>query len=509
MLEYICHESNFSPLTTHPRIPVSTRCADPSTISVFRCRMASVQTLPPEILSAVFRLTLDQPLPRLNPTMLLTKYRARMRNLLRLSLVCKEWRSVVLGDGTLWTTVPVCTSRADCQEFTTTVLRRSKHAMLDVSMVCGDDIGSPHEAIFSEVSQNFGRIKSLHFATTSPRTLHNLSVPAQKLETLSIFTAEEPAELGLLFGGNLPALRSLALVGLPSWPLGLFSNLKELYLALPSSYPAVRVSSLIDVMSRSPGLEQIEMSSFLSMVNDSPPSSHVRLPNLQRFTMRDCDSATLLSHTIAPATADIKVVMDHCKMRAIMRIPPRDCNILCSVPTDTSTLGFLTESAVFVLQQDQKVGFGMGFYRSRSSRPSLRVFDHPAPVGSFARQSIDALANRPNYFQHISDLSVVLPADTVVPWSKLLRSFGRLGRLSTIALHAPSLLSALMVTGEDDHPICPALKRLGIHERDDGHVFVLDPDGWGRFSAVRRALDCAVMEVTIHESRGREWKYEM
>jgi len=364
--------------------------------------MASVQTIPLEVLSAIFRLTLDHSLLQLHTAQLLVQYRAHIRMLLKISLVCRKWRNTVLDDGTLWTTLPVHMSRIDCQESTATILDRSKHAMLDVSVVCDGDPDSLHEAIFSKISQNFDRIKSLHFATTSSLTLHNLAVPAPRLETLSIFTTEQPVELGFLFGGKLPVLRSLALGGLPSWPSGLFSNLKDLCLVLPPSHPTVQVSSLIDVMSRSPGIEQIKMVAFLSIIDDSPPSSLVRLLNLQKFTMHDCDSATVLSHTIIPATANIKIIMNHRRMRATMRIPSRDCHILCSVPEDISTMGFLTESTVLVLQQDHKVGFGVGFYRTRSSQPSLRIFNRSTSVDLFAIQSIEVLANRLHHSRGIN-----------------------------------------------------------------------------------------------------------
>jgi len=471
--------------------------------------MTSVQTIPSEILSAIFRLILGKPPLELHTIRLLAHHRARVRKLVKLSLVCRRWRITVLGDGTLWRTLPIDTSRSDCQESTTAVLERSKHAMLDVSIMCDDELDCPHEAIFSEISRNFDRIKSLHFATTSPGTLRNLSTPALKLETLNIFTAEQSAELGFLFGGSLPALRSLTLAGVPSWPLGLFSNLKDLRLVLPPSHPTVKVSSLIDVMSRSPGIEQIKMSAFLSMIDDSPPSCLVSLPNLQRFTMRNCDSVMVLSHTIIPAAADIKVVMDHCRMRTTMHIPSRDCHILCSIPEDMSTMGFLAESTMFVLQQDRKIGFGIGFYQSHSSRPSLRILDRStsASVDLFSRRSIEALASRPHQFKNTTDLSIKLFAGTTVPWSTLLCCFRRLERLSMVAAHAPSILSALMVIGEDSHPICPALRQLNIHEKD-GHAVVLDKDDMVRFFATRRVLNCAATEVNVYGLGGRKrWKY--
>jgi hypothetical protein len=414
---------------------------------------------------------------------------------------------VVLGDGTLWTALPVHTSRSDCQESITTVLERSKRAVLDVSVVCDDDTDSPHEAIFSKISQNFNRIKSLHFATTTPRMLRVLSVPALKLEVLNIYTAEQSAELGFLFGGNLPALRSLTLAGFPSWPPGLFSNLKDLHLILPPSYPTVRISSLIDVMSRSPGIELIKMSAFLSVTDDSPPSLLVRLPNLQKFTMRDCDSATVLSHASIPPKADVKVVMDHCTMGVTMGIPSLDHHILSSLPEDASAVGFLTESTMVALQQGGKSGFGIGFYRSHSSQPSLRILDRSPSADSFARQSIEALANHPHYFRNITDLSIVSCLGARMPWPTLLRRFKRLERLSMAAPHAPSILSALMVTGGDSNPICPALNHLSIHEKGEGHTTTFDRDNMIEFSVARRVLNCAVAIVDIHGSDGmKRWK---
>ena len=463
--------------------------------------MASVRTIPPEILSAIFHFTLYQPFPRLHAAQLLVRHRAHIHVLAELALVCRRWRNTVLNDGTLWANLPVQTSRSDCRESTTTVLERSKNAMLNVSVVCDDDTNSTHEDVFSEISKNFSRIKSLHFATTSPGMLRNLSASAPKLETLEIFTAEEPEELEFLFGGNLPALRSLVLAGFPSWPCGLFLNLKDLCLILPPSHPATRVSTLIEVMAGSPNIEQIRMSAFIFVVDDSPPSSMVRLPNLQKFTMRDCDSATILSHTIIPATADIKVVIDHHRMRTTMGISSRDYHILSLIPRDLSGTGLLAESTMFVLQQNRKVGFGIGFYRSRSSQPSLRILDHSKSVDLFARRSIEALESHPHHFRNVKDLSTPLSAGVVVPWPGLLRSFERLERLSVVAFHAPSVLSALMVVGQDNHPICPTLRRLDIHEKG-GDVIALDEEDMDRFFAARAALGCAAANVNVRWSGG-------
>ena len=469
--------------------------------------MASVQTVPLEILSTIFRFTVDQPSTQLHTAQMLTQYRNRICTLVKLSLVCRKWRSTALCDGTLWATLPVHTSRADCQESTTTVLERSKHAMLDVSIVCDDVFDSPCEDILLKISKNFDRIRSLHFATTSPGTLRSLSVPATKLEVLEIFSAEQPTELGFLFGGNLPALRSLVLAGLPSWPLGLFANLKDLCLILPPSHPTVKVSSLIDVMSGSPNIEQIKMSAFLSMVDDSPPSALVRLPHLQKFMMHDCDSAMVLSHTIIPASADIKVVIDHRRMRETMHISSRDCHILSSVPEDMSAMESLRESTMLVLRQDQRVGFGIGFYRSRSPQPSLRILDRSASIGLFARRSIEVLASRSHHFRNIKDLSIALSVGTTVPWLRLLRGFGRLERLSVVAFHASPILSALTFAGQENRPICPALRRLDIYEKGDSHAFAFDREVMVEFFMARVVLRCAVAEVTIHRPGKRKtWK---
>ena len=383
------------------------------------------------------------------------------------------------------------------------ILERSKRALLDVSIAYDGGLGSPHEAPISEVSKNIDRIKSLHLSTTSPRIFHNFLVAAPELETLNIFSAEQPAELGFLFGGNLPALRSLVLAGLPSWPLGLFSNLKNLHLILPPSHPTTKVSSLIDIMSRSPGIERIKMGEFLSVTDDSPPSSLVHLPNLQKFTMYNCDSATVLSHTHTPATADIKVIIDHCKVGTMIGIPSHDRHILYSVPGDMSTIGFLMESTTFALQQDHKVGFGMGFYRSRSSQPSLRVLACSPSIKSFARRSIEVLVNHPHHFRNIKDLYIALSAGSTVPWSRLLQPFKQLERLGVIAIHVPSILHALTVVGEDGHPTCPALKRLDFHEKADGHAVAVDEEGVVQFFAARRVLGCAVAEVNIESLGGR------
>ena len=222
--------------------------------------------------------------------------------------------------------------------------------------------------------------------------------------------------------------------------------------------------------------------------------------------MRDCDSATILSHTIIPATADTKIVIDHRRMRTMIGISSRDCHILSLVPENMSAMGSLSESTMFVLQQNRKIGFGVGFYRSRSSQPSLRILDNSTSVGSFAKRSIEMLASRPHNFRNIKDFSVPLSTGVAVPWSGLLRGFERLERLSITAFHASSVLSVLMVIDQDNRPICPALKQLDVHEKGDD-VIAFDKEDMTRFFAARIALRCAATQVTIRWPGGkRTWK---
>ena len=98
-----------------------------------------------------------------------------------------------------------------------------------------------------------------------------------------------------------------------------------------------------------------------------------------------------------------------------MHVPSHDCHVLYLVPEDMSTMGFSMESTMFVLEQDHKIGFGIGFYRSRSSRPSLRILDRQTS-DSFARRSLEVLASRPHHFRNMTDLSIILSASTEVPW---------------------------------------------------------------------------------------------
>ena len=117
------------------------------------------------------------------------------------------------------------------------------------------------------------------------------------------------------------------------------------------------------------------------------------------------------------------------------------------------------------------------------------------------------LANRPRHFGNIKDISFALPAGAAVPWSRLLCGFKRAERLRAVASHASSILSTLMVAGEDNHPVCPALRQFDIHEKDDGYAVVMDKDEMVRFLVARILLRCAITEVTTHRSGGgRTWR---
>lgn len=441
--------------------------------------MAAIQDLPTELLWAIFRAVQGRDL-RPRPSTSLSCYRSRLYRLASLLLVCKGWRETILEDGVLWSAVPVDTSRPDCLESISTVLERSNGAELELSVYLdGSSVVGRTGDIVRTLRYQRARVRSLYLSA-SPHC-----VPEREDQLLGI-AADAIAAINEFM---LPELHPPA-----RYPTSLFQSLSNLSLSLPRSAAAVDVSTILNIIKSCEGLERLSLTSFRSVKRDCPPTSAVQMPRLFRISLRDCDSATILSHIATPATSFVDVVMDSRRTR---RSPPHT-HILTAFPhfpTNTHALKVITR---LILEEDEdrhELSLGLGPFHSRSS--SLVIRNRCPSSEKFIPKSLDAIAAHP-HFGAIRSFTFSCTSCAPASWSLVLNGFPLLSELNTPIQHATDAVCALMHTRFDESPLCPSLERIRFRAHRGGEDHGVYPQLFDSFRKFREELYCSTIKITLH-----------
>lgn len=467
--------------------------------------MSPAEILPAELLGIIFHLLVDPPLDRnfLTIQQVLSRHRSTLRALISTSHVCKRWRDLVLHDGTLWVYIPIEPSRRGCWEAIECFLKRSKQTELDISVLLDASHGPSSATIttMAALSAQYTRIRSLRLSTDSPVSLFCGSNPATAMSTLEIFNRSRLYYPVAKFGGTFPSLRSLTLHGFSSWPSDLFSNLTRLRLTSVSAKNSFRLSRLIDLLRGSPELETVYLSSYLSVFDDLPLIDVVHLRNLQKITLRACDSAAILSHVGIPRTSTLDIIMDHRRLRATKPLLSQQTNIFSSLPSRLSNIKFSNETTKLILEQDLlRGGFGFGLSFLDSSTSSLVVIDCSRAIEKFVRRSLDAISSDP-YFEIVRSVTLTLSLSIPIDWQNLLGRFKRLVELNTSVCHGPTILTTLTRLRADGTPLCPSLKRIRLFENSVGYT-IFNYGLLQLLSDFRFTFHCEPINITVHDPDG-------
>jgi len=467
--------------------------------------MSPVEILPAELLGIVFHLLVGTQSDRNSQTFphVISHYRSKLRVLISASHVCKRWRDLVLHDGTLWTYIPIESSRRGCWETTECFLKRSKRSELDVSVLLDASHGTSPTAItvIAALCAQYARIRSLRLSTDTPVSLFCGPDPATAMGTLEIFNRSRLYYPVAKFGGTFPSLRSLTLHGFSSWPSDLFSNLTRLRLKSVSAKNPFKLSRLTNLLRASPELEAVYLSSYLSVVDDLPPTDVVHLRNLQKMLLRACDSAAILSHVVIPETSSLDIIMDHRRLQATKPLPPHQTNIVSSLPSGLSNMQFSNETTQLILEQDRlRGGFGLGLSFFNSSTSSLVIIDCSRQIEIFVQRSLDAISSHP-YFEIIRSVTLTLSPSIPVDWPRFLGRFKHLVELNTSVCRGPTILFALARLHASGTPLCPSLKHIRLFENPVGCT-IFNHRLLQLLSDFRTTFRCEPIKVTVHDENG-------
>jgi len=442
--------------------------------------MAIIQDFSTELLCSIFQIVQarDQ---RPHPSASLRCYRFRFRSLTLLSLVCKSWRGAILEYGVLWASIPVDTSRPGYLESATTMLKRSNGAELELSVHLNvDSDGLDHtRSIVRTFTHQGARIRSLHLSADS----HHVPKRAPQLQ--------ETTANAIAFIGEFAPPKPHPISRYPTNP---FRGLSDLSLSLPSSAVAVNLSVILNTIKSFPELENLRLTSFLSIIEDCPQTSSVEMPNLLRFSLRRCDSAIILSHVVTPKTSFIDVVMSPRRTRIL----PTHTHILAAFPHLPTNIRALEETTKLILEEDESNGgFSLGLSPMRSRTSSLVIVNRSPSSDRFIPKSLSAIAAH-SYFGAIQSFTLSCSSRVPMSWSVVLSRFSLLSELNTSTRHATDVLCALIHPTSDGSPRCPSLRRIKFRTCLGGKSPGVDPVLFDAFRLFREESLCPTVRITLH-----------
>ena len=446
--------------------------------------MTTIQDFPTELLCSIFQMVQGRDRrPRTSAS--LSYFRSRLRSLVTLSLVCKGWHKATLEYGILWSSVPVDTSRPDCLESTSTILERSSGAELELSVYLDafSAVFGCTQTILGTLKHHGTRIRSLHLDAGSH------CIPGRGTQLPEVVTNAFAAINEFI----LPELH-------PSTQRAInpFQSLSSLSLSLPASAAAVNATAILGIINSCVGLERLSLVSFYAINKDCPPTSAIRMPNLLRVSLRDCDSATVLSYIITPTTSVIDVVMNPRSMRR----SPAHAHILVAFPHSPANTCALKESTKLILEEDEnRHEFSLGLGPLRSKTSSLVITNRCPPSERFIPRTLSAIAAHP-YFGAIRSFTFSCTSCAPASWPLVLDGFPLLSEFNTSVRHASDVMCALMHTRPDRSPICLFLERIRFRAHWGGEGHGIYPQSVNSFRQFRAELHCSAVRITLHYPGG-------
>lgn len=463
----------------------------------------TVDDLPPEILSTFFVLA-KRLATQGERRSSVARVTAEVKALIELSRVCKRWRQVILGDGTLWTDVPADAAKPCCQNLLRTVLQRSKQSTISVtaSLILSATNQATVTGAMGAIADSSNRIEDFTLDIDSTLPLEGCSSPAPALRKLRINNRGPCAHLTMMFSGHIPQLESLTLSGFTGCPVGFLGNLKHLALKLPLTHPPILTTAIVTLLEAAPKIESLSLVSFISVIDDSSPSRKAVLPQLQSAFLRNCDTVSILPRIIIPEEVELHISVDHRTFEILGVTPlPTDNHILFALPSSLEAHLFLPTSPKLTIELGETLnGFAIALTSVGSSNPCLKISECSGRVTlDFVRRSLEAIS-RHAYLKTARNVAISIPPTVPgVLWSSWLGNFAFATQLSVRALPPDVVLHALMKTDEGGLPVCPCLKRVGFHVTEF-NTEPIDPRTVTRLFLFRAATGFPLERVVFMES---------
>ena len=234
----------------------------------------------------------------------------RDENLIRLTHVCRNWRTIFVSRPSLWTRLDV--SNADK---TRVYIERSKPLSLEICLKVRDTLNQ-NEAFLLAVP-HIPRLKALSVSGNPtqllPILVEHFSGTAPLLEALTVgFDATQALTLpDNLFNGDLSSLRELSLASvLTSLPWRDLSNLTTFNLCnVPKD--KILLNQLLDFFESVPLLRHVRLHDSIPGSRNVPAERVVSLSHLENLTITAQPAhSVLLNHLSIPAGAFLRLEFD-------------------------------------------------------------------------------------------------------------------------------------------------------------------------------------------------------
>ena len=407
---------------------------------------------PVEILCKIFSDTLILIRPRGSYT---GPHRKNLE-LLKLTAVCKRWRSTASECATLWTNIVSSASDPSTIQCAKLFLGRSKEAMLSVYLRDSGDPRDPEvERFWKEllglIAIQSHRFSSCNFSSPSPHFWSYWSFPAPNLREL---TAQgHGTGISPIFRGQLPRLESLTSLYYSPWPLWKYTALRQADLRSHGQY--VTLTSLLNALRGCEVLEKLTIHGYAHLDREASHPAMVRLPRLCKLDLFSSDSLLILGHLETPSLIGPVIIFDS----------NPDCDILHSIPRTERTMPYLQEIAkLHVVLNSYSAQYYIAGYREDGS---ITLYIGVCGVGhelrwTWARASIQAVASFIP-FSNLRNLS--FSTDTPdVPWDLWLPNLSDVKELTVSCPRSEDLLISLLETSPNNGlPLCPSLQSLALY----------------------------------------------
>ena len=413
-----------------------------------------IGSIPVEILCEVFSDVLKSSHSPLGPSYLGPHHRNLV--LLKLTAVCRRWRSAASECAILWTSIAFSTSVRSTVECATLFLSRSKEATLSVYIwdsrnPRGIEIPGSCKGLVKSIASQSHRLSTCDLSSASPTFWGYWSSPAPNLRNLTV--QGHGTNIPPVFSGEVPQLESITSLSYTLLPLGNYSALRRA--DLRNHGRRISLASLLDTLRGCEMLEKLTLHGYARLSREAFDHTVVSLPHLSKIDLFSSDSALILGHLETPSLTGPVVIFDS----------NPSLGILHSLPRTQHDAPYLQEVAKLqVVLNAHSAQYHISGYREDGK---IALYIGVCGVEHWARWewvggSITSVAT---FFHFFRIRSLMLTTDTsIVPWNLWLPNLEHLRELTVSCPRSESLLNCLLGTSpESGMPLCPSLESLALY----------------------------------------------
>ena len=445
------HENRYT--SNHPP---STRPLTTSFRVTLRCR-SPVSRISVEILCSIFSFSKSDLRPHLG------SFDVHRQNIsiLRLTAVCRYWRSVAIDYAILWRNIAFTTTALHTIDCATIFLQRSKGTPLYVHIWDIPRPGHLHSHkpprdvlahLLSLISSQRNRIVLLELMEPSTHLFDAFRGPAENVSRL-IVHGRTPIKRSDTFSAKFPNVQQITLISPTPCRLGTLASLTQVILHNGSR--GWNIDAFLDCVDGCSSLRSLSIVRYLDFDQGRNSTKTVSLPSLVSIRLDTCDAATILSHLDLPTTVSVSICIN------TRHAPGNFDNIFSCMPSEITRVNFLQNTRSLTLVFDKAHGdFHVSGFNGATPVFLLQVCGPLVMLDDdWVRRSF-AAATQTLPFSGITSLTLVAES-TSIPWESWLCRFCHLTTLDARCTDLKGLAEALNCA-ENDVTLCPTLKDLSI-----------------------------------------------